>query len=255
MRFDVLTLFPELVDQVRQWGITERAHRQKLFELHCWNPRDFTTDVHHTVDGRPFGGGPGMVMMYQPLADALQEAVRQHKARALVVYLSPQGSPLTQAAVNRFATLDRLILVAGRYEGIDERFVESHVDEEWSVGDYVVSGGELPAMMLMDAVVRQLPGALGHADSAQQDSFMQGLLDYPHYTRPEKIGGTSVPKVLLGGHHARIAAWRRKQALLRTLQRRPELLESAGLDENDRQLLSELSETELRDIGNDDEHH
>lgn len=254
MRFDVLTLFPDLVDQVRQWGIAGRAHRDGLFQLHCWNPRDFTTDVHRTVDGRPFGGGPGMVMMYQPLADAISKA-QQDGPQALVVYLSPQGTPLTQAAVNRFAKLERLILVSGRYEGIDERFIESHVDEEWSMGDYVVSGGELPAMMLIDAVVRQLPGALGHADSARQDSFMEGVLDCPHYTRPEKIEGTSVPEVLLGGHHARITAWRRKQALLRTLQRRPELLESAGLDENDRQLLRELSKTELRDIGNDDEHH
>lgn len=237
VRFDVITLFPELVRQVTRWGITARALQQDLFELATWNPRDYTSDVHCTVDGRPYGGGPGMVMLYQPLADALRAAKSDDDRTAKVVYLSPQGRRLDQAAVNRFALEQRVILLAGRYEGLDERFVEAHVDEEWSVGDYVLSGGELPAMLLIDAVVRLLPGALGHKDSAQQDSFMDGLLDCPHYTRPENIRGRLTPEVLLSGNHADIAAWRREQSLLRTLRRRPELLESVALSGADRRFL------------------
>jgi len=255
VRFDVITLFPELVQQVSQWGITERATRRGLFELKTWNPRDYTTDVHQTVDGRPYGGGPGMVMLYQPLADVLKDARRDDARSAKVIYLSPQGRRLNQAAVNGFASEQRIILIAGRYEGIDERFIDGYVDEECSVGDYVLSGGELPAMLLIDAVVRLLPGALGHEASAQQDSFMDGLLDCPHYTRPEEIEGRQTPEVLLSGNHAGIAAWRRGQSLLRTLERRPELLDKVVLSEADRQMLKANETRDLKDKGDDDEHH
>ncbi len=260
LRVDVITLFPELVRQVIQCGVTERAHRVGLFELKTWNPRDFTHDVHRTVDDRPYGGGPGMVMLYQPLADALDAARRDDPRPGRVVYLSPQGRLLDQAAVNGLAREERLILIAGRYEGIDERFIEACVDEEWSIGDYVLSGGELPAMVLIDAVARQLPGALGHEDSAQQDSFMDGLLDCAHYTRPEEIAGRRVPDVLLSGHHARIARWRREQALVRTLRRRPDLLQKAVLSRADLKVLDEAARCAPSDIGlietgNDDEHH
>jgi len=255
VRFDVITLFPELVQQVAQWGITERALRRDLFALKTWNPRDYTTDVHQTVDGRPYGGGPGMVMLYQPLADALQDAQRDDSRPTKVVYLSPQGRRLDQASVNRFANEQRIILIAGRYEGIDERFIDEHVDEECSVGDYVLSGGELPAMLLIDAVVRLIPGALGHNESAQQDSFMDGVLDCPHYTRPEEINGHQAPEVLLSGNHARIAAWRREQSLLRTLERRPELLDKVMLSEADRSMLNIQVTRDLEGKGDDDEHH
>ncbi|RUM94140.1 MAG: tRNA (guanosine(37)-N1)-methyltransferase TrmD [Thiothrix sp.] len=254
MRFDVVTLFPKLVQQVTQWGITDRAERRGLLELKTWNPRDYTKDVHHTVDGRPYGGGPGMVMLYQPLADALQDARRDDSRPSKVVYLSPQGRRLDQASVNRFAKEQRIVLIAGRYEGIDERFIDAYVDEECSVGDYVLSGGELPAMVLIDAVARLLPGALGHKESAQQDSFMDGLLDYPHYTRPELINGRQAPEVLLSGNHAGIAAWRRGQSLLRTFERRPELLDNVVLSDADRQILKHETR-DLIDKGDDDEHH
>jgi len=234
VRFDVITLFPELVQQVGCWGVAERALKRGVFELETWNPRDYTRDVHRSIDDRPYGGGPGMVMLYQPLADALSAARLDDNRPAKVVYLTPQGSPLKQAHVIQFASEQRIVLIAGRYEGIDERFIEEHVDEECSVGDYVLSGGELPAMVLIDAVVRLLPGTLGHNESAQQDSFMNGLLDCPHYTRPERIRGHQVPKVLLSGNHARIAAWRRGQSLLRTMERRPELLENVALSDADK---------------------
>jgi len=205
--------------------------------------------------GFGFGGGPGMVMLYQPLADALLDAQRSDSRSSKVVYLSPQGSRLDQASVNRFANEQRIILIAGRYEGIDERFIDACVDEECSVGDYVLSGGELPAMLLIDAVVRLLPGTLGHDESAQQDSFMNGLLDYPHFTRPEQIEGRQTPEVLLSGHHAAIAAWRREQSLLRTLERRPELLDNVVLSETDMQTLKVYKTRNLIDKGDDDEHH
>ncbi len=240
MRFDVITLFPELVRQVALHGITGRALDKGLFQLETWNPRDFTNDVHRTVDDRPYGGGPGMVMLYQPLTDALEAARRDDPAGAKVVYLSPRGKRLEQATVNEMAGRSRVILIAGRYEGIDERFIKAHVDEEISVGDYVLSGGELPAMLLIDAIVRQLPGALGHKDSAQQDSFMNGLLDYPHFSRPEVIDGRRVPDVLLSGHHGNIERWRREQSLKATLKWRPELLDSAALSNEDRQVLNKL---------------
>lgn len=240
MKFDVITLFPELVQQVTQWGITERAHRSGLYQLNTCNPREFTHDVHQTVDDRPYGGGPGMVMKYQPLADALAHLQSQVAEKPHVIYMSPQGKPLTQKRVNELAGMPHLVVIAGRYEGVDERFIESFVDEEISVGDYVLSGGELPAMTMIDAIVRQLPGALGHQDSAQQDSFMEGLLDCPHYTRPEEVGGKQVPAVLQSGNHAKIARWRRDQALTKTALQRPDMLDGLELDEKDLQVLASV---------------
>ena len=237
MRFDVISLFPELIQAVTASGITGRALQQGLLEVVRWNPRDFTTDVHRTVDSRPYGGGPGMVMKYEPLWDCLQVVKQKAPAGVKVIYLSPQGQRLDQAGVQRLAKSSGSILICGRYEGIDERFIETAVDEEWSIGDYVLSGGELPAMVLIDAVTRLLPGALGHQDSAEQDSFSDGLLDCPHYTRPEVIDGQAVPEVLSSGDHARIARWRRQQALGRTWERRPDLIKALELDEQDQRLL------------------
>ena len=238
MRIDVVTLFPELVQTLTEHGIPRRAAERGLLRLETWNPRDYTRDRHRTVDDRPYGGGPGMVMRVEPLQAAIQ-AARQADVTAPVIYLSPQGRRLDQAGVRELARRPRLILVAGRYEGIDERLIEAEVDEEWSIGDYVLSGGELAAMVLADAVTRLLPGALGDADSAGQDSFMEGLLDYPHYTRPEEVAGRRVPEVLLGGNHAEIERWRRQQALGRTRERRPDLLELLELDEEQQALLAE----------------
>jgi len=240
MRFDVVTLFPELVGAVMGYGVTGRARDAGLVEMVTWNPRAYTHDRHQSVDDRPYGGGPGMVMKVQPVRDAIQAARAAHRAPAPVVYLSPQGRRLDQAGVERLAGHDRLILLCGRYEGIDERLVDLEVDEEWSIGDYVLSGGELPAMVVIDAVTRLVPGALGHADSAACDSFAEGLMDCPHYTRPEHYEGLAVPEVLLGGNHQAVAAWRRKQALGRTWLRRPELLEARSLSESDRRLLDEF---------------
>ena len=238
MRIDVVTLFPELVRALTEHGIPRRAAERGLLQLETWNPRDYTTDRHRTVDDRPYGGGPGMVMRVEPLQAAIQ-AARQADLVAPVLYLSPQGRRLDQAGVRELARRPRLILVAGRYEGIDERLIEAEVDEEWSIGDYVLSGGELAAMVLADAVTRLLPGALGDADSAGQDSFTGDLLDYPHYTRPELVGGRRVPDVLLGGNHAEIERWRHQQALGRTWERRPDLLERQALDEEQQRLLEE----------------
>ncbi len=238
-RIDVVTLFPELVRAVIDSGVTGRAAAAGLIELVTWNPRDFTRDRHRTVDDRPYGGGPGMVMMYPPLRDAIRAARAAAPAGARVAYLSPQGRRLDQAGIEELAGRPGLVLVAGRYEGIDERLVDAEVDEEWSLGDFVLSGGELAAMAVVDAVTRLIPGALGDADSAGQDSFVDGLLDCPHYTRPEVADGRTVPAVLLSGDHAAIARWRRKQALGRTWERRPDLLERAGLDEEQRRLLEE----------------
>jgi len=228
LRVDVITLFPEMFSAITAYGITSRAVKQGLLQVTCWNPRDYTTDRHHTVDDRPFGGGPGMVMKIKPLEDALVSARQATGAAAKVIYLSPQGRKLTQQAVKGLAEQESLILIAGRYEGIDERFIEAHVDEEWSIGDYVLSGGELPAMVLIDAVTRLLPGALGHVDSAEEDSFTDGLLDCPHYTRPEVYADQRVPDVLLSGNHAHIRRWRMKQSLGRTFDRRADLLESCS---------------------------
>ncbi len=239
MRFDVVTLFPDLFRILSDQGVTGRAMTRGLAELHLWNPRDYTRDVHRTVDDRPYGGGPGMVMKVEPLRDAIL-AARAAAPASRVAYLSPQGRLLDQAAISGIAAQSGWILLAGRYEGVDERLIEAQVDEEWSIGDYVLSGGELPAMVVMDAAIRLLPGALGHADSAQQDSHMNGLLDCPHYTRPERIDGRSVPPVLIGGDHAAIKQWRLRQALGRTWQRRPDLLTRRGLNAAEQALLDEF---------------
>lgn len=238
MRFDVVSLFPEMFSVVRDFGVTGRAVERGIVELAVWNPRDYARDRHRSVDDRPYGGGPGMVMMIEPLRDAIRAARVASGDDAKVIGLSPQGRPLDQATLRSMATRQRMILVAGRYEGIDERLLEMEVDEEYSIGDYVLSGGELAAMVLIDGVTRLLPGVLGHEDSAQQDSFERGLLDCPHYTRPEEFEGRRVPEVLLGGNHAQIARWRLQQALGRTWQRRPELLEGAQLSDEERELLA-----------------
>lgn len=237
----VVTLFPETLAAVRDHGVTGRAVENGLLSLKGVNPRDFTGDIHRSVDDRPYGGGPGMVMMVQPLRDAVA-AAREDLPGSRVIYLSPQGRRLDQKAVNNLARSagQGLILVAGRYEGVDERFIDACVDEEWSIGDYVLSGGELPAMVLIDAMARTLPGVLGHDGSAAADSFAEGLLDYPHYTRPESIDGRSVPAVLLSGDHERIRRWRLQQALGRTWLRRPELLDAIELDNEQSRLLEEF---------------
>jgi len=228
-----------MVRECASHGIQGRAIDRGLLQLQTWNPRDYTEDKHRGVDDRPYGGGPGMVMQVQPLRAAVR-AARQADASAPVIYLSPQGQRFDQGKAQQLAGLERMILVSGRYEGVDERFIDLEVDQELSAGDYVLSGGELPALMVMDAVTRLLPGALGDADSAQQDSFMEGLLDYPHYTRPEEIDGLQVPAELIGGNHADIRRWRTRQALGRTWQRRPDLLELLQLDEQQQGLLNEF---------------
>jgi tRNA (guanine37-N1)-methyltransferase len=239
VRIDVVTLFPDLFEIATRYGVTGKAVQRGVVELGLWNPRDYTSDRHRSVDDRPYGGGPGMVMMVQPLRDAIR-AARRAAPDSKVIYLSPQGRRLDQAAVREMAGRGGVILVAGRYEGIDQRLIDSAIDEEWSIGDYVLSGGELAAMVVMDAVTRLLPGVLGHEQSAEQDSFTAGLLDHPHYTRPEEIDGMRVPEVLLGGDHAVIARWRLKQALGRTWLQRPDLLEQMSLSEQQRQLLEEF---------------
>jgi tRNA (guanine37-N1)-methyltransferase len=246
MRFDVVTLFPELFRILLDQGVTGRALMRGVAELHLWNPRDYTHDRHRTVDDRPYGGGPGMLMKVEPLRDAIAAALAEAPA-SKVAYLSPQGRVLDQAAMVELTSQPGWILVAGRYEGVDERLIEAHVDEEWSIGDYVLSGGELPAMVVMDAVIRLLPGALGHADSADQDSHTRGLLDCPHYTRPPEIDGRSVPDVLVSGDHAAIERWRLQQALGRTWLRRPDLLERRGLNDDERALLDEFVRLHHRD--------
>lgn len=240
MRFDVITLFPDMVTSAASYGVTGRAIERNIVNLSVWNPRDYTYDKHRTVDDRPYGGGPGMVMKYQPLHDAVDAARQAGVENAKVVYLSPQGKPINQSLLSEASKSQQLILVAGRYEGIDERFVELDCDEEWSIGDYVISGGELGALIVIDAVTRLLPGVLGDDDSARQDSHSDGLLDCPHFTRPERIDGHSVPEVLLGGNHADIERWRMKQALGRTWQRRPDLLEKKNLNAEQENLLKEF---------------
>ncbi len=239
MRFDVVTLFPQMIQAMVGEGVTGRAVASGLVDLSLWNPRDYTNDTHRTVDDRPYGGGPGMVMLAEPLQAAIT-AAREAQPGARVAYLSPQGRRLDQAGVRELAERDGTILVAGRYEGVDERLISHHVDEEWSIGDYVLSGGELPALVLMDSVIRLLPGALGDADSAEQDSYMDGLLDCPHYTRPEVFEGETVPEVLRSGDHAAIRRWRLQQSLGRTWIRRPELLEARDLSAAERLLLEEF---------------
>ena len=244
---DVVTLFPEMFAALTRSGITRRALECGLWSLGLWNPRDFTSDRHRTVDDRPYGGGPGMVMMPQPLAAAIKAAKASQQASGAlssrVICLSPQGTQLTHARVLRLARAgEALVLVCGRYEGIDERLIECFVDEEISIGDFVLSGGEIPAMALLDAIVRQLPGVLNDAESAIQDSFVAGLLDCPHYTRPENHEGRRVPEVLLSGHHEEIRRWRLQQALGRTWQRRPELLAGRSLSKSETQLLGQFQE-------------
>ncbi|NOX09413.1 MAG: tRNA (guanosine(37)-N1)-methyltransferase TrmD [Gammaproteobacteria bacterium] len=246
MRVDVITLFPEMFRSVTESGVTGRALQRGLFAFESWNPRDFTTNKHRSVDDRPYGGGPGMVMQVEPLRAAIQAAKQADNEPAHVIYLSPQGRTLDQQGVQELAQRKRLLLVAGRYEGVDERLLQQDVDEEWSIGDYVLSGGELAAMVLIDAVARMLPGVLGHEDSAEFDSFMNGLLDYPHYTRPEQIDGVAVPDVLLQGNHAEIERWRHQQSLGRTWLRRPDLLERMELDAEQKRLLEEF----ILDLGN-----
>lgn len=239
MRMQVVTLFPDMVSAVTRFGVVGRAVERGILALDCLNPRDFTTDVHRTVDDRPYGGGPGMVMKYEPLAAAIEAARLAMPEDAPVICLSPQGVVFDQARARRMAEMPGLVLLAGRYEGIDERLIESLVDEELSLGDFVLSGGEIAAMAVIDAVARLLPGVLGDDASAEQDSFMDGLLDYPHYTRPEEVAGMRVPEVLLSGDHAKIARWRQKQALGRTFDRRPELVEKLDLDDSQQALLAE----------------
>lgn len=232
MKLAVVTLFPGMFEALLNHGVSGRAVKQAIVEVGLYNPRDYTSDRHQSVDDRPYGGGPGMVMTIEPLRGAINDARRWAAAgkdgetlAVKVVYLSPQGQLLTQAAVNDFVGGSaNLVLIAGRYEGVDERLLDLEVDEEWSIGDYVLSGGELPAMVLMDAMIRQLPGVLGHGDSAAQDSFSAGLLDCPHYTRPEVYQGMRVPEVLLSGDHERIRRWRQQQSVARTRARRPDLL-------------------------------
>jgi tRNA (guanine37-N1)-methyltransferase len=239
MQIAVVSIFPEMVGQVAEYGVVGRASERQLLSLTCENPRDYTSDPHRTVDDRPYGGGPGMVLKYEPAASAIRAAKDRLPEGSPVVCLSPQGKVFDQAMARHYAGLQGLILLAGRYEGIDERLVENEVDEELSLGDFVLSGGEIAAMAVIDAVARLLPGVLGDEESAVQDSFMEGLLDHPHYTRPEVIDGQRVPAVLLSGDHARIARWRYKQALGRSYLRRPDLVKKLNLDQEQRRLLDD----------------
>ena len=243
LQIDVITLFPKMFDAITESGIVGRARDRRVYQFLPWNPRDFATNTHRTVDDRPYGGGPGMVMMAEPLEKAVC-AARQRQISAgvrkpRVIYLSPQGRLLTHELVMSLAAEQGLVLLAGRYEGVDERVIARQIDDEISIGDYVLSGGELAAMVVMDSVIRQLPGVLGDAESAEQDSFVSGLLDCPHYTRPEVYEGVAVPPVLMSGNHADITRWRLKQALGRTQQRRPDLLAARGISNDERALLEE----------------
>lgn len=241
MKIGVITLFPEMFSALTDYGVSGRAVDNGLVDIAYFNPREFTQDKHRTVDDRPYGGGPGMVMLLEPLLRAVETAKDWIAGETKVVYLSPQGQLLDQGAVNKFAEVDNLILISGRYEGIDERLIDSVVDEEWSIGDYVLSGGELPSMVLLDALIRQMPGVLGHEDSAAQDSFATGLLDCPHYSRPDSFEGQDVPAVLLSGDHEKIRRWRLQQSLLRTQQRKPKLLDNLALTVEQEALLKEVS--------------
>ncbi|MEI8118836.1 MAG: tRNA (guanosine(37)-N1)-methyltransferase TrmD [Methylophilaceae bacterium] len=241
-KFDVVTLFPEMFDAISKHGITSRALQQNIYRLQFWNPRDFTTDNHKTVDDRPYGGGPGMVMLADPLDLAINAAKQVQAADKIdswVIHLSPAGKALTHQKVMELSQRSGLILLTSRYEGVDQRLIDAVVDEEISIGDYVLTGGELPAMALIDAVVRQLPGSLGDSDSAIEDSFVDGLLDCPHYTRPEEYKGVKVPEILLSGNHAKIKQWRLKMSLHRTRDQRPDLLAVRPLTKEEARLLQE----------------
>jgi tRNA (guanine37-N1)-methyltransferase len=245
-RFGIVSLFPDMFQAFIKQGVVGRAVQKGLIEVAFYNPRDFTHDRHRSVDDRPYGGGPGMLMMVQPLTDAIEAAKQAASVKTKVIYLSPQGRRLDQQSVKSLSNQSEMILVAGRYEGIDERVIQSHIDEEWSIGDYVLSGGELPAMVLVDAISRLQPDVLGHEASALQDSFADGLLDCPHYTRPENLDGQSVPEVLLSGDHEKIRRWRLKQSLGRTWQRRPDLFNNLALTEEQRELLHEYQQRALQ---------
>jgi len=244
MHFDAITLFPGMFDAVTENGITQRARRNGHYELVLWNPRDFSSNAYRSVDDRPYGGGPGMVMMAEPLAKALRAARQRQRSCGVqsirTVYLTPQGRPLTQQVVEELGAYGGLVLLAGRYEGVDERLLDSEIDDQVSIGDYVLSGGELPAMVLMDALIRRIPGVLNDAESAAQDSFANGLLDCPQYTRPEVYGREAVPPVLLSGHRAQILRWRMKQSLGRTWRRRPDMLANLSLSPEQVALLEEF---------------
>ena len=242
LKIGVISLFPEMFSAVTGYGVTGRAIKEGLLEVSVWNPRDFTHDRHRTVDDRPYGGGPGMLMMVQPLVDAIEAAKSDLGQDTPVIYLSPQGQKLDHKGVQLLSGNDRMILIAGRYEGIDERVIEKYVDAQWSIGDYVLSGGELPAMVLIDAVSRLVPGVLGHQDSAEEDSFANGLLDCPHYTRPEVYNEQQVPSVLLSGNHEKIRRWRLQQSLGRTWLQPPGLIKDLALTDEQEALLSEFIE-------------
>ena len=241
-RLDVVTLFPEMFDAITKYGITSRALQQNIYDVEYWNPRDFTIDNHKTVDDRPYGGGPGMVMLVEPLEKAICAAKAAQATKNIeswVIHLSPAGKPLTHEKIMQLRKMQGLVLLTSRYEGVDQRLIDAQVDEEISIGDYVLSGGELPAMALIDAIVRQLPGSLGDSDSAIEDSFVDGLLDCPHYTRPEEYNGVSVPEVLTSGNHAKIKQWRLKMSLQRTRDQRPDLLAARPLTKEEARLLQQ----------------
>lgn len=250
----IVSLFPEMFKSISEFGVTGRAVEKGLLNLEFWNPRDFTKDRHKTVDDRPYGGGPGMVMTIEPLRQAIQSAKTVCGADTKVIYVSPQGKTIDQTLIQRAASLDRLIFVSGRYEGIDDRLIQLEVDEEWSIGDYVLSGGELAIMVILDAIARFIPGVLGHELSAVEDSFSTGLLDCPHYTRPPEFEGLKVPSVLLNGDHAVIARWRLKQSLGRTWQRRPDLLEKLELTSEHRALLEEFIKELIEEQNHESNH-
>ena len=238
MRIDIITLFPQMFDALTDYGVVGKAVQREILSLNYWNPRDYAENKHNRVDDRPFGGGPGMLMQYLPLQKTL-EAAKQNNPDSPVIYLSPQGRQLDQNGLRELSQHKGLILINGRYEGVDERFIESYVDQEWAIGDYVISGGELASMVMIDGVSRLLPDVLGHEDSADQDSHSNGLLDCPHYTRPEMIDGKSVPPVLMSGNHKAIENWRLKQSIGRTYQRRPDLLQKLNLSDEQQRLLNE----------------
>ena len=243
-QLDVITLFPEMFSSVLQYGVIGRAISDDLIGFRSWNPRDFTEDKHNTVDDRPYGGGPGMVLKYQPFKQAISAAKSDLGKDCKVICLSPQGRQINQERIKNLP--EKVIFVAGRYEGIDERFYQTQVDEEWSLGDYVLSGGELGIMLIIDAVARFIPGTLGDSRSANEDSFSDGLLDCPHYTRPQQIDGMQVPEVLLSGDHEKIKRWRYGQRLGRTYQRRKDLWQKVSLDKEKQQLLNEYLEQTRR---------
>ena len=248
MWFGVISLFPEMFSAVCNSGVTSRAVKRGLIEVNVWNPRDFTLDKYQTVDDKPYGGGPGMLMKVQPLRDAISAARQRAPEGTKVVYMSPQGERLSHSLVTRFHNWGSLILIAGRYEGIDERILQKEVDLEVSIGDYVLSGGEIPAMCVIDAVSRMVPGVLGDIRNAHEDSFADGLLHFPQYTRPEVIDGMEVPEVLMSGNHEKIRRWRLQQALARTYERRPDLLQSRLLNREEQKLINEyLEQKQLKD--------